>query len=362
MASPERFLIAEDDPPLRLVGLALGAPLDARMRTALGRFFTEDVESSVKRLRQIAEDVGVAGSVVPLLATDDDLGSQLAGVHYLLVESASITDTVLARGTDLRLIQKHGEDCRNVDLVAAAQRGVPVAILRRWANTAVAEHTLLLMLAVARRLRDSHAAGARAIADGAGAESAYNWARLEGFRSLRGATLGIVGLGEIGRDVARKAGAFGLRVLYTQRRRVDATLERDLRAEFRPLAGLLQDSDVVSLHVPLTSDTRGLIGAAELAQMRRGAILVNTSRGGLVDEEALVAALRSGHLAGAGLDVRIEEPPRDGAGLGELPTVALTPHVAAGTGRELLDDVRAVLDNVVRVRGGEPPVEKAVGP
>jgi phosphoglycerate dehydrogenase-like enzyme len=355
VADPERLLVAEDDPPLRLVGLALGAPLDAKMRTTLGRFFTADVDTSLARLREIAREVGVAGDVSADVATGADLGSQLAGVRYLLVEGAEVTDATLANATDLRLIQKHGEDCRNIDLAAAARRRIPVATLRRWANSAVAEQTVLLLLAIARRLLVAHAAAARPTGDVVRGESAYNWARLEGVRSLRGLTLGLVGFGEIGRDMARKVAPFGMRVLYTQRRRLDPGPERALGAEFRSLEALLAESDVVSLHVPLTPETRHMIGARELALMRRGAVLVNTSRGGLVDEAALIAALRDGHLGGAGLDVRAEEPPRDAAGLADLPTVVLSPHVAAGTGADLLADVRAVLENVARIRRGERP-------
>ena len=350
MADPERLLVAEDDPPLRLVGLALGAPLDARMRTVLSRYFMTDVDTSLARLQRMAADADVAGRVVPSLATAEPLTSQLAGVRFLLVESAEITDEVLAAGVDLRLVQKHGEDTRNIDLAAAARRGIPVATHRRWANTAVAEQTMLLMLAVTRRLLEAHAGAARPSGDVTRGDSAYNWARIDGMRSLRGLTLGLVGLGEIGRDVARKAAPFGMRVLYTQRRRLDAALEQEFAAEFRSLPALLTESDVVSLHVPLNAETRRMIGAAELGQMRRGAILINTSRGSLVDEPSMIASLRDGHLGGAGLDVRAEEPPRDARGLAELPTVALSPHVAAGTGTDLMNDVRAVLENVARAR------------
>ena len=350
---PERFMVAEDDPPLRLVALALGAPLDAKMRGVLSRFFLDDPDASLAALRAIAEEIGVAGEIVPALATDDPLETQLDGVQYLLCEGALIDDAVLAHGRDLRLVQKHGEDIRNVDVAAAERRGIPVATLRRAANTAVAEHTMLLLLAVARRLRPAHAAAAQPTGDVARGESSYNWPRLDGIRSVRGMTLGLVGLGEIGREVARRAAAFDMRVLYAQRRRIDGALERALGAEYRPLASLLADSDVVSLHMPVGPETRNMLGAAELARMPRGAILVNTSRGGLVDEAALIDALRSGHLGGAGLDVRSEEPPKDAAGLADLANVVLTPHVAAGSGVELMADVRTVLDNVARVRRGE---------
>ncbi len=339
---------------MRLVALALGAPVDARMREALAQLFVAGPERALDQLRRFAADLGLAGEVAPGLAAEGPFEDQLGGVHHLLVEGASVTAAALARAPDLRFIQKHGEDCRNIDLRAAAARGVPVATLRRWANSSVAEHTFLLLLAVARRLLSAHRAAQGGRAGVAQAASRYNWARLDGFWPLRGATLGIVGLGEIGREVARRARAFDMRVLYTQRRRLSPDLEHTLGAEFRPLVGLLAGSDVVSLHLPLTPETHHILGEPELRQMRRGAVLINTSRGRLVDEAALVAALREGHLGGAGLDVRHDEPPLDASGLAELETVVLTPHVAGGTGLELLRDTRAVLENIARVRRGEP--------
>ena len=343
---------------MRLVALALGTPPDARMETALGQFFAGNPDRSLAVLRQVGAELGLVGRVEATLATGEPLERQLAGVHYLLVEGAPLTADRLARAPDLRLVQKHGEDCRNIDLAAAAARGVPVVTLRRWANSSVAEHAVLLMLAVARRLLPARDAARQPVAEAARSPSHYNWARLGGLFPLRGATVGLVGLGEIGREVARRVAPFDVHVLYTQRRRLGPALERALGVEFRLLSALVAESDVVSLHVPLTADTRHLIGGTELARMRRGAILVNTARGGLVDEAALAAALRDGRLGGAGLDVRAEEPPPD-AELAGLPTVVVTPHVAAGTGIELLRDVRAVLENVVRVRRGEPPANLA---
>ena len=346
----QRLLVAENDPPLRLVSLALGEPLDDTMQVALRRFFTDNVQVSLDRLRAHAREVGLDGQVTPELATPDDLGSQLRGVHYLLAEGAQITEAMLSSADSLRLIQKHGEDCRNIDLDAAARRGIPVLTLRRRGNSDVAEHTLLLMLAVARRLLPAHEASVAGQLDGQRDASSYNWARLEGVVSLRERTLGVVGMGEIGRDLARKVAPFGMRVLYTQRRRLDTALEQELNMEFRSLDELLMESDVVSLHVPFNAETRHMIDAARLQSMRRGAMLINTSRGGLVDEPALIAALRSGHLAGAGLDVRPEEPPVPSPELADLSNLVLTPHIGAGTGAALMADVREVLENIARVR------------
>ncbi len=352
----ERLLISEDDVPMRLCALALGEAPDARMSEFLGRIFAFGADEALARLKNAAERAGLVGGVVPSVATPDPLDGQLAGVHYLLVEGAPVTAAALAAAPDLRLIQKHGEDCRNIDLEAAAARRIPVAMLRRWANTSVAEHTFLLMLAVARRLVESHRAAAAPHPDATSRGSRYNWAGVGGSWSLRDKTLGIVGLGEIGRAVARRAQPFDMRILYTQRRRLPPELERALTTEFRSLPELLAESDVVTLQIPLNAETQHFLGEAELRRMRRGAVLINTSRGRLVDETALIRALRDGHLGGAGLDVLHDEPPASTEALACFPTVVLTPHVAAGTGTELLADVRAILDNIARVRRGEPVV------
>src|SRR6476659_4017253 len=119
MAEIERLLVAADDPPLRLVSLALGEALDDKMRLALSRYFTDDLDVTLERLKGMAQDAGLAGAVAPELASSADLGGQLAGVHYLLAEGATITAKMLDAASDLRLIQKHGEDCRNIDLEAA---------------------------------------------------------------------------------------------------------------------------------------------------------------------------------------------------------------------------------------------------
>jgi phosphoglycerate dehydrogenase-like enzyme len=344
---------------MRLVALALGHPGDRALAVALDRLLGGQARRAVAGLRRAAAALGLAGRVEAQLARPGPLDGQLGDVAYLLVEGAAVTAEALARAPALRLIQKHGEDCRNIDLGAARRRGVPVAILPRAANAAVAEHTLLLMLAVARRLPAAQAAARAAVPRAVRGSSHYNWARLSGVASLGGRTLGLVGLGEVGRAVARRAAALGMRVLYTQRRRLPPALERALGAEFRPLAALLAGSDVVSLHLPLTGATRRLIDRTAIARMRRGAILINTARGALIDEAALRAALRAGHLAGAGLDVRAEEPPAV-PGVTAHPAVVATPHVAAGSGAELVQDARAVLANLRRVRRGGAPTELAL--
>ena len=172
---------------------------------------------------------------------------------------------------------------------------------------------------------------------------------------LAGKTLGIVGLGRIGHEVASRANAFQMSVIYYDQRRLPAADESSLQVSYQPLVKLLAASDVVSLHLPLAADTEGLVDHRFLASMKPGALLINTARGALVDESALLAALRDGVIAGAGLDVLANEPPDPRNGLLTMDNVIITPHVAAGTRDAFLTKLRAIFANMQRVVDGQPP-------
>jgi glyoxylate reductase len=212
----------------------------------------------------------------------------------------------------------------NIDVDACTRKGVVVCITPDVLTETTADFTWALMLAVARRVCEA--------AESVRAGTWRTWEPL-GFlgRDLSGATLGIVGFGRIGRAVARRARGFDMRVLYTDKTRQSSEVERDLRATFVPLEQLLAESDIVTLHVPLTPETRMLIGARELALMKPRSILINTARGPVVDTEALVRALRTGHLWGAGLDVTDPEPLPADHPLLQCPNVIVTPHIASAS-------------------------------
>ncbi|MBI4635954.1 MAG: lactate dehydrogenase [Candidatus Rokubacteria bacterium] len=248
----------------------------------------------------------------------------------------------------LRLVQLISAGYDRLDIEAARQAGVPIANNGGANSVAVAEHTMMLILAVMKKLVWQHAnvvAGKWRVGDFAETRP----------HELAGKTLGIVGLGAIGKKVARRAVAFDLRVQYYDIARLSEDQEDALGVRFVLFPELLETSDVVSLHVPLTDRTLKMMGARELARMKPDAILINTCRGPVVDEDALHAALTTGTLAGAGLDVMVEEPPAVNHPLFALENVTLTPHTAGPTWENWPKAFRNAFDNIQRVAAGDPP-------
>jgi len=233
------------------------------------------------------------------------------------------------------------------DLAAARKAGVPISNNGGANSVAVSEHALLLMLATSRQLVRQHDNVA------AGRWRGNDTPKLH---ELRNKTLGVIGLGSIGMKTARLAMAFGMDVTYYDIQRLSEAEEDSLGVRFRLLREILQESDLISLHVPLNESTRYMIGAAELAEMKPSAILVNTSRGPVVDEEALYDVLTSGGIAAAGLDVFDQEPPEADNPLFGLDNVILTAHMAGPTFESNKARVRNAFDNVQRVNRGESPL------
>ena len=258
-----------------------------------------------------------------------------------------ITRALLEGAPRLRVVGVCAVGYDNVDVRAATERGIVVCNTPNVLTEATADFAFALLLAAARRVVE---------ADRFVREGRFRGWELGMFlgKPVHGATLGIVGLGRIGRAVAARARGFSMRVVYHQRRRADPALERELAAEFRSLDQLLAESDFVSLHVPLSAESRHLIGARELAAMKRDAILINTSRGPLIDEAALQAALASARIGGAALDV-FEREPELTPGLTSETRVVLAPHIASATGETRSQMARSVAEDVLRVLAGKEP-------
>jgi len=249
----------------------------------------------------------------------------------------------------LKLVQLLSAGYDRVDVEAARKAKVPVSNNGGANAIAVAEHTVLLMLAVLKQLVRFH----QDVVAGKWRPPASSESPVY---ELSARTVGIIGLGNIGKKVARRAAAFDARVRYYDILRLTEAEEDALGVRFVLLNELLRTSDVVTLHVPLNDSTRGMVGARELSQMKSGAILVNTCRGPVVDENALYEALKGKRLAGAGLDVLVEEPPAKNHPLFTLPNVTLTPHSAGPTWENWTARFRNGFDNIERVAAGRKPL------
>lgn len=270
-----------------------------------------------------------------------------AAVLWHVIEPVSAG--VIARAGNLRLIQKIGVGVNTIDLEAAKAAGIAVCNMPGTNSQAVAEMTLLLMLAVLRR----HAALDAATRRGEGWKLGPDL--FEDFGEVHGRNVGLVGFGAVPRILAPILRAMGARLLYNTPSRKD-----DVRAEWCDLDSLLEQSDIVSLHLPLTPDSERMIDAGALRRMKPGAILINTARGGLVDEGALIAALESGRLAGAGLDVFDEEPLDPASPLLGLDNVVLSPHLAWLTPETIERSIVVAAENCRRLARGEPLLHRVV--
>ena len=271
-----------------------------------------------------------------------------ADAEYFLGLARQMGGEFFRAAPKLRLVQLLSAGYDRVDIEAARKAKVPVANNGGANAIAVAEHTMALMLAVRKRIVRFHndvVAGKWRAGD-APDTRVYE---------LAGCTLGIVGLGNIGKKVARRAVAFDMRVVYYDIARLTLDQEDALGVRFALYPELLQMADVVSLHVPLDDSTRGMLGERELGLMKPSAVVVNTCRGPVIDEEALYRALKVGTLAGAGLDVFVDEPPAKDHPLFALPNVTLTPHSAGPTWENWTARFRNGFDNIQRVARGERP-------
>ncbi len=292
----------------------------------------------VDALRKHGLEVDVAGSL-----DERALLARVGEYEGLIVRSATrVTRAVIAAATRLEVIGRAGAGVDTIDVDAATERGIIVMNTPGGNTTAVAEHTLALLLALARHV---------AVADATLKAGRWEKNRLQGVELL-GKTLGILGLGRIGGEVARRALGFRMQVLAYDPYLTREAAER-LGVESVELDELLSRSDFITIHTPLTGDTRHLIGEAELARMKPGVRLINCARGGIIDEAALVRALASGHVGGAGIDVFEQEPPPADHPLLRFEQVVLTPHLGAATDEAQSAVALAIADQVadVLVRG-----------
>jgi glycerate dehydrogenase len=275
------------------------------------------------------------------------LVGRLRGATVLIANKLSVGEAELAELPDLKLIAVAATGVDRVDLAACRRGGVAVANVRGYAVHSVAEHVLMLALALRRNLPGY----VEDVRRGLWAESKQFCLLTHPVRDLHESTMGVVGYGSLGRATADLARRFGMRVLVGEHR--GAASVREGRTDFDEL---LRASDVVTLHAPLNEETRHLVGERELRLMKRGALLINCARGGVVEEAALARALREGWIAGAGVDVLSREPPREGNVLlaADVPNLIVTPHVAWASRGAMQALADQVVDNIEAFFRGEP--------
>lgn len=282
------------------------------------------------------------------LITTPELISRVADVDYLITPlSTKVDQSVIDAAPNLKLIANYGAGFNNIDTDYAASKGIPVTNTPKVSTTSTAEVTVGLLVSLAHRIVEG---------DKLMRSTGFNgWSPLFFLgRELAHKTVGIVGMGQIGQAVAIRLKAFDMNIIYTQRTQLDATTETKLGAKFVPLDTLISDSDVITLHLPATPETHHMLGAAEFKQMKNSAFLINAARGPVIDELALLDALKQGEIAGAALDVYEKEPEVDD-GFKALDNVILTPHIGNATveARDAMAEI--VATNTVSVLNGNKP-------
>jgi len=361
-SSTRPIFVVENDSFLRVIQIVLDPAAPPERVAAFSHFCAHDLPDFhgwCERARAHVQHL--YPSDVRLVDNEAELFANLPGAQAAIVESLPVgAREIAAAGGTLRIVQKYGSTTRRIDRAACDSAGVQLLTLRRRANISTAEQALTLMLVLARQVNQNanlisveqlQAAGYTPTRYDRAHTPNGNWARIPGLRTLYGKQLGIVGLGEIGRELALRAAALGMHIVYTQHRRLTPDEEQQYQATYVTVKQLLESSDCVSLHLPRGMDTRGIIGRRELALIKPGALLVNVSQPHLVDRAALLDTLASGRLGGFGLDTFYEDPGDANDPLLNFRNVVVTPHLGGSPRFNSLDDIEELLLNLAQALG-----------
>jgi len=360
-----RVVFAEEDTLFSLMETAIRRELTPGGEKALKYFFGADISAPLTRLTSMADHLGLPPSMEAEICTDESgLAAASPRADFLIVEREKITREHIEAGAKrLRLIQKFGRDSGNIDLMAAEELGVPVANLIRYSSLSSAENVMALLLGLARNLITAHHS-VIAVRDrnlpprfeAGPVRTKFNWTSVKGIRVLATQTLGLIGLGENSGEIAKRAAALGMRILYHKRNRLPAAEEAELgSARYVSLYELAAQADFITIHVPYSAQTEKMISAQFLAHMKPTSFLINTSRGGVVDEKALYEALQEKKIAGAALDVYRYEPIPPDCPLLDLNNILWTPHMSGGEPEFMLQECEDVLSNLSRIWQGTTP-------
>ena len=351
-------IVVEDDPFTRLIPLVLDPKASEERRAAFADFMSTDESDFAgwcERVRQ--GSAGLYPAEVRMVTSEAEMRANLKDCVVLVVESFRVGRDDLAAASRLKVVQKFGTNLRNIDTAACTEKNIKLLTLRRRANISCAEHTFGLILLLARKLDELD--GLVTVKRITAARGAYrpfqrnhtpggNYVRLGGTRALNGATIGIIGLGEIGREIAIRARAFDMNVLYHQRTRAPDAEERELKARHVPLPTLLSESDWIVPQLPTGPSTRDLLGRTELSQVTRGACIVNVANAPIINRDALIEALHAGRLGGVALDVHYQEPLPDDDELLAFDNVILTPRMAGSPRFNGLNDFEQLITGLAR--------------
>ena len=358
--SPKFKLVVENDTFLRLINVVLDPTASEERIDAFAHFCLHDLADFRGWCDKIrTQAANLFPSEVCLVDNQEELLANLPGASVAVVEELNFqAKEVAAAGNTLKFVQKYGFTIRNIDEAACDGAGVKVLTIRRRANISTAEQALMLMLALARQVTQNanlisveqlKAAGYQPTTYNRRHTPNGNWARIPGMVTLYQRQLGIIGLGEIGRELALRTIALGMRIGYHQRTRLPLEVEQQYQATYLSLDELLATSDFVSLHLPRSPATVDYIGEPQLTAIKPGAFLINVSQPNLVERHALQRALESKRLAGFGLDTFYEEPGDANDPLIKFPNVIVTPHMGGSPRWNSLDDIEEVIVNLGRL-------------
>lgn len=347
------MIVVEDEVFTRLIGVVLDPRTSPERIEAFREFVAHDEPDFAGWCARVRATVPeLVPSDVRLVSTQAELREALPDATSVVVESLTIGPAELDIAPRLRSVQKFGTLVRNIDLAACAARNIPVRLQRRRANVACAEWVIMMMLALASKLTRIAGrispellaeAGYTAKAFPAGHTARNNWGRIPGLRIAYESTLGLIGFGEIGREIALRALPFGMRVLCTQRSPLTAAEEREFGVSYVPLDELLTRSDFVSIQLPFNDETRHFLDRPRLERLKPGAFLMNVARADLIEREAVLAGLRSGRIGGFALDPQYAAPGRSDDELLTFDNVILTPHIAAQPRFNALADLAEII-------------------
>ncbi|MBK19118.1 MAG: hypothetical protein CMM52_09830 [Rhodospirillaceae bacterium] len=349
-------LVLQNDHIIRALSVILDPDCDSERVAGFADYYSVDMPEFPQWCEAIREKYpAVAPSKVVLADSQEDFQAALPEADAVVVEDFLVGENELAAAPNIKFVQNFRTDMRNIDEAACAAHNIPALPFHRTVNVAVGEHAFSLMMALAKKTVETNklltiealqAEGWPAREYDRQHTANSNWARISGVKNMFGSTLGIVGLGSVGRYVANWANAFDMEVIYTQRNQLNAELESQFNARYVSLNELFQQSDFVSIHVPLNDSTKGLIGAEQLEQAKPGITIVNIARADIVQKDPLLAGLDSGRIGGVGMDVHYKEPGDNDDPFLPYKNVVMSPHIAIGSRVNGAVDMEAMIANI----------------